>query len=485
MIVEFDEELDVDIPCLIKEDSLKVGDVLNVSIIRGDGLPKTMTSKVLKINGSDFYTEIENIFEPMVYVTGAPFHQEIENKWTIIGMYYNFFYPLQDFISKRISYYQETLCQLDGICEITTTTPITTTTTVATTTTIDTTTSTETTTPDATTTPIVTTTPIAPTTPVPIESEKTKKEEMEKDKKDEVDNGNKIPGFELILLCVSFFLMNSPPVITRQPGYNPAFRPDEEELVLQPITTQPTVQPAPGAVWMTLPMTVPGIPTGLEYLSHLEMIQIYQLKELMEILGWETRNKYVLKNANGEQCYYAFEESDCCERCCCGGQRGFVMHIVDNFKREVLTITREFKCCGNGCGGRCCGSMSCCQQECTVSSPSMGHLGIVRQSESCCTSNFDVLDADGRVVFQIDGPDCCVLAGCGDKEFSIRAAHSETVIGAITKKWGGWLRETLTRADTFFVSFPRDLDVKLKGVLLGATFLIDFMQFEQRQNNAS
>uniref|UniRef100_A0A1I7UVB1 Phospholipid scramblase n=1 Tax=Caenorhabditis tropicalis TaxID=1561998 RepID=A0A1I7UVB1_9PELO len=248
---------------------------------------------------------------------------------------------------------------------------------------------------------------------------------------------------------------------------------DQLEICLNQmvISIQPGAQ-APETVWMIIPSAIQNVPTGLEYLAYLETVQIHQIKEMLEIFtGWETRNKYVLKNANGEQCYYAFEESDCCERCCCGRQRGFKIHIVDNFQKEVLTITREFKCCGNGCGGCCCGSMSCCQQECTVSSPSMGHLGIVRQSESCCTSNFDVLDADGRVVFQIDGPDCCILSGCGDKDFLV--SQKVTVPPTVPNL-------QISSSDTERSQrIPRDLDVKLKGVLLGATFLIDFMQFEQ------
>ncbi|CAL2027285.1 unnamed protein product [Caenorhabditis brenneri] len=273
--------------------------------------------------------------------------------------------------------------------------------------------------------------------------------------------------------------MYQPPVITQQPGL------PSQEMFLQPttVTQQPGVfvQPAPGAVWMPLPPTMQGVPPGLEYLTLLEMIQVYQLKELLEILtNWETKNKYVLKNANGEQCYFAFEESDDCQRQSCGPQRGFVMHIVDNFKREVLTISRDFKCCGNCCCG-CC-SCECCLQECTVSTPSMGVLGTMKQKFGCCRVILDVMDSNGQPIFEIAGPDCCTLSGCGDKEFSIRTPNTEQVIGAITKKWGGILRETYTKADTFFVSFPQNLDVKLKGVLLGATFLIDFMQFEQPKN---
>lgn len=45
-------------------------------------------------------------------------------------------------------------------------------------------------------------------------------------------------------------------------------------------------------------------------------------------------------------------------------------------------------------------------------------------------------------------------------------------VGRISKQWGGLLREALTDADDFGLQFPLDLDVKVKAVLLGATFLI-------------
>ncbi|CAB3408050.1 unnamed protein product [Caenorhabditis bovis] len=247
------------------------------------------------------------------------------------------------------------------------------------------------------------------------------------------------------------------------------------------ISTQPgvVVQPT-GTVWMPMPEIMQGVPSGLEYLTYLDHLMVYQLKELIEIVtDWETRNKYVLKNANGEQTYYAFEESGCCVRQCCAENRGFIMHIVDNFKKEVITIKRDFKCCAGGMS--CLAFCGCCQQECTVESPTAGLLGSIRQRCACCSSAFDVLDSNGDVIFKIDGPCSCLMIGCQDKEFPIKTLNG-TVIGAITKKWGGFCREALTDADTFAVNFPGDLDVKLKAVLLGATFLIDFMEFEKPSN---
>lgn len=59
-------------------------------------------------------------------------------------------------------------------------------------------------------------------------------------------------------------------------------------------------------------------------------------------------------------------------------------------------------------------------------------------------------------------------------------------IGLISKQWSGILRELFTDADYFGVSFPMDLDVKMKAVLLGAVFLvvcIKYIIWNKGQNN--
>ena len=45
-------------------------------------------------------------------------------------------------------------------------------------------------------------------------------------------------------------------------------------------------------------------------------------------------------------------------------------------------------------------------------------------------------------------------------------------VGQVSKKYGGFMKEAFTDADTFGVNFPMDLDVRVKAVLLAATFLI-------------
>ena len=72
---------------------------------------------------------------------------------------------------------------------------------------------------------------------------------------------------------------------------------------------------------------------------------------------------------------------------------------------------------------------------------------------------------------------------CNDIDFEVLTLDGEQQIGKITKQWSGALTEIFTDADNFGITFPMDLDVKVKATLLGAVFLIDFMYFEQQQNN--
>ncbi|KAK5983444.1 Phospholipid scramblase, partial [Trichostrongylus colubriformis] len=199
---------------------------------------------------------------------------------------------------------------------------------------------------------------------------------------------------------------------------------------------------------MNVSQPIQGVPPGLEYLTMIDRIVVHQLIELREIvLNYQTRNKYVLLNANGEQVYYAFEESSLCMRCWCDMHRSFTMHIVDNFGKEVLRVTRPFKCCGGGCYG-CFACIDCCTYECSVEAPPGNVIGSVVQRQACCASSFDVKNEGDQIILSIDGP----FIACGrNVEFPIRTPSGASV-GDITKKWRGLLRELVTNADTFSVS---------------------------------
>jgi hypothetical protein len=234
---------------------------------------------------------------------------------------------------------------------------------------------------------------------------------------------------------------------------------------------------------MQAPPQMPGIPAGLEYLSQIDQLLVHQQVEIFELFtGWETSNKYQIKNTVGQQVYFAGEESDMCMRQCCGPSRSFTMHITDNFGREVIRVTRDFKCCA---GWNCCACSDCCAMEVRVEAPVGQTIGFIKQQQSCLAPTYAVMDAHMDKVLMIEGPMCICQGPCcmGDVEFKVMSSDMVHQVGKISKQWTGLMKEYFTDADNFGVSFPMDLDVRIKASLIGAVFLIDFMFFEQNQNN--
>ncbi|XP_041378390.1 phospholipid scramblase 2-like isoform X2 [Gigantopelta aegis] len=263
----------------------------------------------------------------------------------------------------------------------------------------------------------------------------------------------------------------------------------------QPIVSQPQgqgppeyMQPMPGqpeqpVQWMSHPQIIPGCPLGLEYLTQVDQLSVDQQFEIRRMfIGSEKVNTYKVVNNLGQQVYFAKEESDICTRQCCGPQRGFIMHITDNTGREVIRVQRELKCFAGCCW---CADIDCCAHFLTVESPVGKPIGYVRQLGSNWEPRYAILDANMDMILQIKGP-CCICEGpccTWDQEFNVFSKDESTEVGQISKQWSRPFQETFTNANYYGVTFPMDLDVKMKAVLLAAVFLIDFMFFERKEKD--
>ncbi|XP_068135347.1 phospholipid scramblase 2-like isoform X2 [Hyperolius riggenbachi] len=224
------------------------------------------------------------------------------------------------------------------------------------------------------------------------------------------------------------------------------------------------------AQWMPTPPTIPNCPPGLEYLSQIDHILIHQQVELLEALtGYESNNQYEIKNSMGQRMYCAAEQNDCCTRNLCGPARSFVITIVDNMGREVNRLSRPYRC--SSCW------FPCCLQKMQVEAPPGTVIGHIKQNWNPCFPRFTIMNEMEEEVLKLYGP-CIPLRCFFDTYFELKTLNKSD-IGRISKPWMDPVKETFTDVHFFGASFPMDLDVKMKAVVLGACFLIDFLFMEQ------
>ncbi|XP_071761572.2 phospholipid scramblase 2-like [Centroberyx gerrardi] len=227
---------------------------------------------------------------------------------------------------------------------------------------------------------------------------------------------------------------------------------------------------------MPAPGRPAGCPLGLEYLTQINQLLVHQKVDLAEVvLGWEMNNVYTVKNSMGQQVFVATEENDICTLQCCGPGRPFTIHLRDNLGQEVLTLTRPLRC------ALCC--FPCCLQELEVQNPPGNPVGYVVQNWHPVLPKFTVLNERREPQLKIKGP-CCSCNCMSDVTFEVMSLDESVVVGRISKQWHGFLQESFTDADNFGILFPMDLDVKIKAVMLGACFLIDFMFFETNKGKS-
>ncbi|VFV20313.1 phospholipid scramblase 1 [Lynx pardinus] len=172
-----------------------------------------------------------------------------------------------------------------------------------------------------------------------------------------------------------------------------------------------------------------GCPPGLEYLSQIDQILVHQQIELLEVItGFETNNKYEIKNSFG-QIYSAAEDTDCCTRNCCGASRPFTMRIIDNMGQEAITLERPLRC-----DSRCC---PCCLQEIEVHAPPRVPVGYVTQTRHPCLPRFTIQNERREDALKVIGP-CVGCSCCADVDFEIKSLDEETTVGKISKQWTGF-----------------------------------------------
>jgi uncharacterized protein YxjI len=200
----------------------------------------------------------------------------------------------------------------------------------------------------------------------------------------------------------------------------------------------------------------------MERISSVNSLIVQQKKEWGEIVtGFETKNKYIVMDPGGRELYYAAEEGgSALLRIFLKALRPFEMYVVSPDGQTIMRVNRPFRFFFH---------------RIEVFDGTGQLIGAVERRFSILRRFYSVMDRNGNEGFQLFGP---IL-----HPWTFEIKQNDRLLGKITKKWSGMLKEGFTDADNFGVSFPMDWSVRLKALFLGAVFLIDFVHFENKGNN--
>ncbi|XP_032591621.1 phospholipid scramblase 2 [Drosophila grimshawi] len=243
----------------------------------------------------------------------------------------------------------------------------------------------------------------------------------------------------------------------------------EQQYIEVPQHAPPPAEPAyatsPGEPWMSIPVGR-DCPQGLEYLTVLDELLVSQ--KIQEV--GQVRNPFKVKNSLGQNLYYAYEESNMLSRTMMQQLRPFEMKVLDNFQNEVLHVNRPMRC-----------DLFCCFPNCSsileVSAPPGQIIGTVEKVCFFMKPKFLIKNSFGDVMMNIEGSVSGPWKCCKDIDMKVFSVNNEE-IGKITKNWSGPAKEMFSDADYFSVTFPLNLDVRMKALLFAAVFLVNILLYE-------
>jgi len=204
---------------------------------------------------------------------------------------------------------------------------------------------------------------------------------------------------------------------------------------------------------------------SLERLAAARTLKIQQQVERLEAFtGFETRNRYAVKDDSGNQVLFAEEEAgemtEALSRFFLKAARPFTMQLETIHGEPVVRLQRPFRFYFH---------------ELEVWNAEGMLLGTVEKQFSVFNRRYVVTDKVNGKRYEIVGPLF--------RPWTFRILRDGQECGVIRKRWGGTVREVFTDADAFGVELPPEADSQLKAVFLGAVFLIDFVHFEDNHNN--
>ncbi|KAM8972732.1 phospholipid scramblase 3-like [Pelodytes ibericus] len=214
------------------------------------------------------------------------------------------------------------------------------------------------------------------------------------------------------------------------PSYN-TIVPYAPPVLQPPAASQDTVQ-------------IKGVPQGVELLTQINQLSV---QEKFSVTQGRGRSFDVLDSV-GQRVFQAKQYIQCCGPV-------YNIKLTDNWKRVTLDLTEE-------CGCHCTRQVQVCGEGGRL-------LGSIKLHNNSLVTHLSMLDPRNQVILLIIGPSFQTNI-FGNTTFQVKSSDEQHVVGMIKNE-----------NEQFFVSFPLDLEVTVKALLLGACFYLDALIHDKRE----
>ncbi|RKG60955.1 scramblase [Corallococcus sp. AB011P] len=192
-------------------------------------------------------------------------------------------------------------------------------------------------------------------------------------------------------------------------------------------------------------------------------LRVRQVKEWGEILtGFEGRNRYEVVGDDGRPLFYAGEVGS-----------GLGLFLLRGFLKAKRPFTMELKSSRGETLLRLRRPWRFWLSRLEVEDGEGRHLGAIQQRFRFFTRAYDVLGPNDEELAHLSGPFF--------RPWTFNVEQQGREVGTIAKKWSGFGKEMFTDADNFGVRFDSLHDPHVRTLVVAATFLIDFVHFEDRR----
>lgn len=197
-------------------------------------------------------------------------------------------------------------------------------------------------------------------------------------------------------------------------------------------------------------------------LSQVSAVRVRQKRELAELIGFESRNKYVIQTESGQELAFCAEQGKgflaTLARYFVGHWRSFELHFFDTQRRPLYVAHNPFRFFFSRLELR----------------TDRGELvGALQRRFGILSKKFDMEDAQGQVLMSVSSPLW--------RPWTFAFEKNGQPVALIEKKWSGLLREAFTDADNLGVSFQSlSLGPRERLLLVASAIFIDLIWFERK-----